>query len=152
VATTAGVTLGWPDQRTPATGGNPAASPGITCVLALPASPADVRVRVLDGGAPAGLRDAAATQLRARDFTVLDETGDLQAEGAAVLQYGPASIGAATVLRAALHGETTMRFDPDRRDATIDLAVGPAFTRLATTTEINQNLVLVGEPSAPPQC
>jgi hypothetical protein len=107
---------------------------------------------VLDGGAPAGLPETTASQLRARDFTVLAGTAGQDPDGESALRYGPASIGAAALLRAVLHGEVTMRFDPDRRDETIDLTVGPAFTRLATATEINQNLVAAGKPSAPPQC
>lgn len=66
--------------------------------------------------------------------------------------YGPAAVGAAAVVRAEVHGAVDMRFVPERRDVTIDLVLGPAFTRLATTTEVNQNLVTAGEPSAPPQC
>ena len=45
-----------------------------------------------------------------------------------------------------------MRFDPERTDGAVDLVLGAAFTRLATPTEINQNLVTAGVPSAPPQC
>ena len=152
VAATAGVALAWPQQRTVQTAADPAIGPAVTCVLTLPASPAEVRIRVLDGGAPAGLREATVAQLRARSFGVVTgPTGDGPA-GAAALRYGPAAIGAATMLRAGLTGEVTMRFDPGRRDETIDLTLGPAFTRLATTTEMNRNLVAVGEPSAPPQC
>jgi hypothetical protein len=151
VATTAGiaVTLERPDQRTAATGG----LPRVECDLALPDSPAEIRVRVLDGGAAAGLPSTAAAELRARSFTVLaGTTGGEPAAGVATLHYGPSAIGAAYLLRAAVHGDVLMRFDPDRRDETIDLSLGPAFTRLATSTEINQNLVAAGEPSAPPQC
>jgi hypothetical protein len=45
-----------------------------------------------------------------------------------------------------------MRFDPGRPGKTIDLILGPAFTRLGTATEINQNLVTAGPPTAPPEC
>jgi hypothetical protein len=110
---------------------------------------------VLDGGAPAGSPASTAAQLSARSFTVLAgavAAADLQAEGAAALRYGPAAIGAAVLLRAELRGEVVMRFDPDRNDETIDLTLGPAFTRLATTTEVNQALVAAAEPSPPPQC
>jgi hypothetical protein len=152
VATTAGVTVGWPHQGAAPTGIDPAGRAAISCVTALPQDPAEVRIRVFDGGAPAGVADAAAAQLRARTFTVLDRATDVRPEGSAALRYGPAAIGAATLLRAALQGEVTMRFDPDRRDEVIDLTLGPAFTRTATTTELNRNLVAVGEPTAPPQC
>jgi len=157
VATTAGIaatnTLGWPHERVAAQ--EPAGDGPLGCVLSIPDSPAAVRIQVLDGGAPAGLPDATATQLRARRFVVLADTAgtaDYNAVGAAALRYGPAAIGAATLLRAELHGDVTMRFDPDRQDETIDLILGPAFTRLATLTEVNQALVSAGEPSAPSQC
>lgn len=150
---TAGAVLAWPHPRTGPVGDGAADRPVVSCVLTLPDDPAQVRVRVLDGGAPAGLVDTAAAQLRARRFVVQSGTADGGSiVDAAALRYGPAAIGAATVLRAEVHGQVAMSFDPERRDETIDLTVGPAFTRLATPTEVNQNLVVAGEPSAPPQC
>ena len=153
VATTAGIAttkaLERPDQRTVATG----YLPRVACVLALPDSPTEVRIRVLDGGVTAGLAETTASQLRARSFSV--QVGTARGggpAGTAALSYGPAAIGSATLVRAELPGEVTMRFDPDRRDGTVDLTLGPAFTHLATTTEVNQNIVAAGEPSAPPQC
>jgi hypothetical protein len=152
VATLAGVVatrnLERPHQRTTATGD----LPRVTCDLAIPSSPAEVRVRVLDGGAPEGLPDTTVSQLRERSFHVLVGTTEGDPAGTAALRYGPTAIGAATLLRAMVHGDVLMRFDPDRHDETIDLTLGPAFTRLATTIEANQNLVSAGEPSAPPQC
>jgi hypothetical protein len=64
----------------------------------------------------------------------------------------PAGLGAAALLRAALIGGATMRFDPARSDDTIDLTLGATFVRLATSTEFNQALVAAGAPSAPPEC
>jgi LytR cell envelope-related transcriptional attenuator len=162
VATTGGVaatrTFDWPHQRTAAPGlaaAQPSSGRGVHCVLALPDSPAAVRVRVLDGGAPAGLAGATATQLRQRQVTVLPGTGatpDPNTTGPVTLRYGPMAIGAATVLRAMLIDDTTMQFDPERGDDTIDLTLGATFERLATPTEVNQALVALGEPTAPPQC
>lgn len=152
VVATAGVALAWPQERTVPAGDSPATSSGVTCVLTLPDSPADIHVRLLDGGAPAGSLDATVTQMRARKFTVLNGTTDPQPVRATTVVYGPEAIGAATVLRAAVYGDVTMQFDPDRRDQAMDLTLGPAFTRLSSTTELNQNLAAAGEPSAPPQC
>jgi hypothetical protein len=153
VVATAGTALAWLHPRAAPISDRAADHPVVGCVLALPDDPAEVRIRVLDGGAPTGLPDAVAAQLRARRFVVENgPAGGNPMVTSAALRYGPAAIGAATVLRAELHGQATMSFDPDRRDETIDLTVGPAFTRLATTTEVNQNLVVAGEPSAPPQC
>jgi hypothetical protein len=152
VAATAGVAatnvLGRPDQDTVAADG----PPRVDCVLALPGSPSDVRIRVLDGGAPAGLSGTTASELRVRRFSVLVGAVNADAGGVAAVTYGPAAVGAAAVVRAEVHGAVDMRFVPERRDVTIDLTLGPAFTRLATTTEVNQNLVTAGKPSAPPQC
>jgi len=147
VATTAGVAFAWPrpDTTTPVAG-----QPPLNCVLALPQSPADVRLRVIDGGAPAGRLDAVVSDLRARTFTV--STGPAGPASATTLRYGPASVGAAALMRAELHGEVSMGFEPARRDDTIDVILGPSFDRLATPTEINQNLVTGGKPTAPPEC
>jgi hypothetical protein len=162
VAVTAGIAAvqGWPNQRAAEqvpVGDGPSVRPVVSCVLALPDGPAAVRVRVVDGGTAEGLSAATASQLRDRDFTV--ETGDGAggetrdgAVDAVALRYGPAAIGAAALLRAMLHDDATMRFDPARRDETIDLVLGPAFTRLATATETNQALAAGGPPSAPPGC
>ena len=86
-------------------------------------------------------------------FAVQAGASDAEAAtGATVLRYGPAAIGSATVLEAAVQGPVTMKFDPGRSDQTIDLLLGPGFTRLSSALELNQNLVRLGEPTAPPQC
>jgi hypothetical protein len=162
VATTAGVaatrTLGSPDQPTAAPGlvaAQPSsAAPGLQCNLTLPDSAEKVRIRVRDGGAPAGAAAAIATQLRERRYVVVRDAGGPTdpATGPARVSYGPAAIGAATLVKAVILGESTMRFDPDRTDDTIDLTLGSAFERLTTPTELNQALVELDEPTAPPQC
>ncbi|MCU7725308.1 LytR C-terminal domain-containing protein [Actinoplanes sp. KI2] len=135
----------------------PAVTPldkGLTCTLSLPDDPAQVKVRVIDGGAAAGMADKALTGLRNRRFTVTtgssQEAGNRQ--GDVVLRYGPAAIGNATLLRAYFPGVVTMIFDPSRHDDVVDLTVGPRFTAFHTTTEVNQFLAQEGEPTAPPQC
>jgi hypothetical protein len=161
VATTGGVAAArafeGPERTSPPglAAAQPSIAPGVRCNLALPDDPAAIRVRVLDGGAPAGLTDFTAAGLRKREVTVLPgaaATPDRDAAAPATLRYGPAAIGAAAVLRAMLLGHTSMRFDPERRDNTIDLTLGATFERLATATELNQALVALGEPSAPAQC
>ena len=127
---------------------------GLTCTLSLPDSPAEVTVRVIDGGAAAGMADLALTGLRNRQFTVTTglsrEAGDLK--GDVVLRYGPTAIGNATLLRAYFPGSVAMIFDPSRHDDVVDVTVGPGFTSFHTTTEVNQFLVQHGNPTAPPQC
>lgn len=151
VVASAGAAVAWPRQPDPAPPLPPAA-PAVSCVLTLPTSPADVKIRVVAGGAPATLVNTTINELRTRTYTVLNGTTTAEPAQAAALRYGPAAIGAATLLRAALHGDVTMRFDPARGDDTIDVILGPSFTRLASTTELNQALATAGEPTAPPEC
>lgn len=135
----------------------PAAAPvrdGLTCTLSLPDDPADVKVKVIDGGAAPTMADKALTGLRNRRFIVT--TGLSQEAGGpedgVVLRYGPAAIGNATLLRAYFPGSTAMIFDPSRHDDVIDATVGSGFTSFRTTTQVNQFLAQAGEPTAPPQC
>ena len=132
-------------------GERPSSSPGIDCVLALPASPAEVRVRVLDGGAPAGLPTRRLLQLRARDFTVLDAAAGPQPGGCGrpALRPGRDRCGDLAASGADRRGRDALR--SGRRDETIDLTVGPTLKRLATPTEVNQ-ILLVVKPSPPPDC
>jgi hypothetical protein len=127
---------------------------GLACTLSLPNDPAEVKVRVIDGGAAARMAEAALTGLRNRRFTVT--TGPSREAGAikgdVALRYGPAAIGNAAVLRAYFPGSVAMIFDPSSRDDVIDVTVGPGFTSFHTATEVNQFLAQEGEPTAPPQC
>jgi len=169
VATTAGVaatrTLGSSDQPTAAPGlaaAQPSSAvPGLLCDLTWPDSPEQVRIRVLDGGAPAGAATAIATELRERRFVVVSDAGGPAepatgpakvTHGPATVTYGPAAVGSAALVKAVVLGESTMSFDPGRRDDTVDLTLGSAFERLATTTELNQELVAAAGSPAPPEC
>lgn len=149
----AGLAVAWVYPRSGPTSEIPvAAGPVVSCVLTLPDDPSAVQIRVLDGGTSVEALDDATAELEKRRFSVLRGAPDADPEGAAALRYGPAAIGAAVLVRAEVHGEVTMRFDPERADEVIDLTIGTGFNRLATSTEINQSLVTVGEPSAPPEC
>ena len=155
VATTGGVvaTLERPRPR-PQTAA-PAGVPPVVvaCHLGLPDSPEAIRVRVFKGKDAAGWEDEAAEMLRKRRFTVVGDIGSKEyIPATTTLVYGPAAIGAATVLRAEVHGRVKMWFDADLPGDTVDLTFGRDFVRLNSTTEVNQALVTTGEPSAPPEC
>jgi len=153
VATTGVVvaTLERPQQQTAAPAGDPPRV--VACSLALPDSPEAIRVRVFKGKDAAGWEDEAADMLRKRRFTVVGDVGSKEyIPGTTTLVYGPAAIGAATVLRAEVHGRVKMWFDVDLPGDTVDLTFGRDFVRLNSTTEVNQALVTAGEPTAPPEC
>jgi hypothetical protein len=149
VATTVGVAV----TRSPEQPLQSAAAPEIACVVSMPKSPTAVRIRVLDGGAPAGLAATTVARLRERSFTVQTGAAATAVHNPATLHYGPAAIGAAAFLKVQLLGDPSMVFDPGRADDTIDLTIGPSFAaRFASPTELNRALVTAGQPSAPPQC
>ncbi|WP_189329469.1 LytR C-terminal domain-containing protein [Actinoplanes ianthinogenes] len=157
VAAVAAVAFVWPSEHgapgvDAPVGDPPAGRTEVPCVLTLPDDPAQVRIRVLDGGAKTALIDDAAAQLRERRFTVLNGATGYPLPGVASLSYGPAGIGSAVLVRAELHGEATMLFDPSFPDATVEVTLGQGFTRLTSPTETNQNLAEAGEPTAPPEC
>jgi hypothetical protein len=146
VAVTAGAAFAWPQPHAAPAGAGPAA-PVVTCRIALPNDPAEIRIRVLGTG-----RAAAVTQLRQRGFTVLNDAKAQDPVPADGLLYGPSAIGAAAIMQAELKGAVAARFDPTRRDEAIDLVAGARFAGFASPTEINQKLAAAGAPTAPPQC
>lgn len=147
-----GTTAAGPATATAAPAATTAVRPSATtaCDLSLPSSPGEVRVRVLDGGAPGERTATAVADLRRRGFVVLPPGG--APAGPTTLHYGPATIGAVTLLHAQLVDRADRRFDPDRADDVIDLALGADFVRLASPTEVNQAFAMAGRPSAPPGC
>jgi len=135
----------------------PAAGPSSVCGaaadLTLPASPEEVTIEVRGGAEQAA---QVAGELDKRGFTAtsqgwIDPETDSRGR-AAVLWYGPQAIGDATVVRAYVNGETLMRFLPEQTGRTVELVLGSEFGRLASPTEVNRNLVALGEPTRPPGC
>ncbi|MGA5301720.1 LytR C-terminal domain-containing protein [Nucisporomicrobium flavum] len=144
------------DQPPPASSPPPAAAPADPCAgldLSLPADPGDIRVRVLDGAATAGLDQSVVRDLRERRFTQAIAAGEAagRTDEVAILRYGPEAVGDAVVLRAMLRNQAVLQFDPER-DGVVELVVGDGFRRLATATETNQALVEAGKPTPPPEC
>jgi len=121
--------------------------------LTLPDDPADVVIEVVGRSE----RLAQVTiDLKHRGFVATERQAvDPDTDGSgpvAVIRYGPQAVGAATVVRALVHGDVVMKFVPDRGSRTIDLALGADFDRLATTSEVNTALVRFGQPTRPPGC
>jgi hypothetical protein len=134
----------------------PAGTCGYPVDLAIPDAPESVEIQVFAGSGPRANAGQVVRDLDARGFTAGDlPGGDPAAEATgtvAVLRYGPGAIGTATLVRALVGGDAVAKFDPGRGGRTVDVVLGPAFHGLATTAELNQNLVRAGEPTAPPEC
>jgi hypothetical protein len=135
----------------------PAAAPSGNCKfpvdLTLPTSPGEVKILVVGSADQAG---QVAGELGDRGFSArgpgwIDPDSDSRGT-VAVLRYGPRAIGDATLVQALVGSDAVMKFQPHWDGRTIELVLGSEFRRLATTTEVNQNLVAAGEPTRPPGC
>ena len=119
--------------------------------VTLPDDPAEVTVRVLNGTSTPGLADSVTNEFKNRRFTV-QKPGESKTKfkGVAEIRFGPDAVGRAQLLRAYFLDQGNMEYNAKRKGAVIELVIGNKFRQLATTTEVNQSLVEVGEPTRPP--
>ena len=117
----------------------------------LPDDPAEVTVKVINGTGTPGLAENVTNEFKNRRFTV-QKPGESKAKlkGVAEIRYGPDTVGKAQLLRAYFLAQSKMSYSAKRKGAVIEIVIGNQFRQLATTTEVNQSLVEVGEPTLPP--
>lgn len=99
------------------------------------ATPATTRVNVYNATRKNGLAARTAAELRERGFLVgevRNDPLDRTVRGPAELRFGPTGAAHARLV-APLTGRGTAQVDDKRKDATIDLVLGNAFTTLAPT-------------------
>lgn len=119
--------------------------------VTLPNKPEQVTVKVYNGTDTAGLADSVTNEFKNRQFkTQKPAENKKKFEGVAVMRYGPEAVGSAWLLRAYFLNQADAQYDPKRKGAIVDIVVGSEFQQLATTTEVNQSLVELGEPELPP--
>ena len=114
--------------------------------------PTAVKINVYNATAKPGLATDERDEFKARHFTV-DKVGNdplaKKVDGVAVLRFGPKAVGAAWLLRAYFLDQAHQEFDIKRKDAEVDVVLGNGFKQLATTTEVNQALAQLGNPTLP---
>ena len=118
--------------------------------VTLPDDPAEVNVKVLNGTSIAGLADSVTNEFKNRRFkTGKPAENKKKVDGVAVMRYGPEAVGSAWLLRAYFLNQADVQYDAKRKGTVVDVVVGSSFQQLATTTEVNQSLVELGEPEVP---
>lgn len=119
--------------------------------ITLPDDPAEVTVKVYNGTDRAGLAESVTNEFKNRRFTV-QKPGESKTryKGVAEIRFGPDAVGRAQLLEAYFLAQSKMSYNPKRKGAVIDIIIGSQFRQLATTTEVNQSLVEIGEPTVPP--
>ncbi|MEV6843971.1 LytR C-terminal domain-containing protein [Actinoplanes sp. NPDC051411] len=127
----------------------PAGAPRVD--IELPDDPAQVTVKIYNGTTTPGLADSVTTEFKNRRFTTQKPAENkTRYSGIADIKYGPDAVGKAQLLRAYFLDQSKMEYDAKRKGATIDIVIGKDFRQLATSTEVNQSLAAVGEPTVPP--
>jgi hypothetical protein len=118
--------------------------------LKLP-EPKDVKIRVVNGTNNDGWAEEISSEFKNREFQV-QKPGDNNkvVNKVAIIRFGPNAVGAAHLMQAYFLGNAQNDFQIKRKTDVVDIIIGTAFKQLATSTEVNQSLVELGEPSAPP--
>jgi hypothetical protein len=131
-----------------ANGGCPDGS--VMANVTLPNDPEGVTVKVYNGTKTPGLADSVTNEFKNRRFkTQKPAENKKKVDGVAVMRYGPEAVGSAWLLRAYFLNQADVQYDAKRKGAVVDVVVGSNFQQLATTTEVNQSLVELGEPEVP---
>ncbi|HEV7964551.1 MAG TPA: LytR C-terminal domain-containing protein [Actinoplanes sp.] len=119
--------------------------------VTLPDDPDQVTVKVLNGTKTRGLAESVTNEFKNRRFKTQAPGEDKKrVKDVAVMRYGPAAVGEVQLLRAYFLNQADLEYNPKRKGAVVDVVIGSRFQQLATTTEVNQSLVELGEPQVPP--
>lgn len=114
--------------------------------------PEQVKLNVYNATDKPGLASEVRNDFVNRKFVVQNLGNDPQnkrVDAVAVIRFGPKAVGAAWLLRAYFLNEAKTEFDIARTDDVVDVVIGSRFRQLATTTEVNQALAQLGNPTLP---
>ncbi|HEY0000955.1 MAG TPA: LytR C-terminal domain-containing protein [Actinoplanes sp.] len=119
--------------------------------LTLPEDQAEVTVKIYNGTDKTGLAESVTREFENRRFKVQKAAeSKSKYKGVAELRFGPDAVGKAQLVRAYFLAQSKMEYNAKRKGSVIDIVIGNEYRQLATTTEVNQSLVEVGEPTLPP--
>lgn len=112
------------------------------------AAPADTAVRVLNATDRDGLAAAAAEQLTARGYQVVDvgnAEGNRDFPDPAQVRHGATGVATARAVQAQVLGAVLVQ--DERAGADVDLVLGNAYTELATEAQAQEALAPPPEPT-----
>ena len=116
-----------------------------------------VKLNIYNGTNRVGLAEDIGAQFKTRGFILgKTETAPAKPDGKpydniATIIYGPEAVGAAALVSAYfLANQATMQFNIKRTGPEVDVILGNQFQQLATTTEVNQSIAIIGKPPLEP--
>jgi LytR cell envelope-related transcriptional attenuator len=119
--------------------------------VSLPDNPDEVTIKVFNGTSTPGLAERVTNDFKNRKFKAQKPAENRKKfDGVAQLRYGPAAVGKAHLLKAYFLAQAVPLYDAKRKGDVVDVVIGRQYKQLATTTEVNQSLVELGEPDVPP--
>lgn len=111
----------------------------------------EIKVNLYNGTTREALAGQIGAQLRLREVNVLLTANAKEPYGGvALIRYGPDAVGAAWVMRSLFADDAQTTFDINRPTDTVDVVLGETFQNLATPTEVNRSIALLGRAVAPP--
>lgn len=135
----------------------PAPTPTHTAKLAPMPQPSGVTVNVLNATTRGGLAKTTADELAKRGFKVSKFGNapiqyDKKVTQSALVVAGPAGEAAAREAGTQVAG-STVKIDPTRKDASVDLLIGDTFSALATPADAAKARIVAANPPPPkPVC
>lgn len=113
--------------------------------------PKDIKIKVFNATDIDGTGSKVSEEFKNRGFqTQKPENNKKSVNEIAVLRFGPKAVGAAHLLKAYFLNDADVQYDAKRTNDTVDVIIGTQFRQLATSTEVNQSLAGLGEPTLPP--
>ncbi|MFI5907410.1 LytR C-terminal domain-containing protein [Dactylosporangium sp. NPDC051541] len=116
----------------------------------------DVKVTLFNATSRQGTASDVASDLLSRQFkeakvvTAAPNPPVNKVENqVAVIRFGPATVGAAWLVRAYFLDRADDQFDKARLDDKVEIILGGKFKQLPTTTEVNQAIAALGNPQLP---
>jgi hypothetical protein len=112
-----------------------------------------VTLNIFNGTSRSGLAEQIGAEFKSRGFIIKkteNAADNKKYDQIAQITYGPDVVGAAWLASAYfLVNDAEMEFDINRKGPEVDVVIGEKFQQLATSTEVNQSIAAIGNPSLP---
>jgi LytR cell envelope-related transcriptional attenuator len=121
--------------------------------IKMPEHNIDVVLNIYNGTKTVGLAQKVGEDFKNRGFKVkkmASAPGNKISNEIAEITFGPEAYGAGWLVSAYfLVDSAKLIFDIRRKGAEVDVLIGTQYQQLATTTEVNQSIAALGNPSLP---
>ncbi|GAA2605662.1 hypothetical protein GCM10010399_40860 [Dactylosporangium fulvum] len=129
---------------------------GAVVVNAKLPTPEEVKLNIYNATSKPGLAGNVSQDFLARKFKEAkvqtaqpSPAVNKPTDQVAYIRFGPKAVGASWLVRAYFLNQARYEFDKARQDDWVDVIIGGRFQQLPTTTEVNQAIGALGNPTLP---